>query len=234
MENYSATYDFFDYTLQSPFSYSIFGGSQSGKSYFIRELLKSKDYIIDRPTSGVTYFYQTWQREFDDLIKLYGSGIDFVQGIISTKWIEDNMTLPPSDSVGRHQCPLIICDDGGALINGDTQKVFEVYVHHYFFNLVYSFHSLFSTKREHRAISLNSTYIHIQRNTRDLSWVSALSTQVEGPQNRKRLMSIYADATLNPYTYLMIDLHQTCPKSRQLRSNILFEGNNPLIIYERA
>lgn len=231
MEEKAPQLDDFDYRLQSPFSYSIFGSSQSGKSFFIRQLLRKIQYVVDKPTSNkIVYFYQKWQTEFDDLIKEYPN-MEFVSGIVTSKWLDENIGQPPKE--GRDRVPLVVVDDGGGLLSPDTQKVFEVCVHHLYFNLIYSFHSLFSNKREHRSISLNSSYLHVQRNTRDISFVSVLSRQLEGPSKSARFVEIYSDATIEPYSYLVIDLRQTCPRSRQLRANILFEGNRALVVYER-
>lgn len=224
-------YDFFDYSLKSPFSYSLFGSSQSGKSYFIRQFIKKLDEVIDRKTSHIFYFYNKWQKEFDDLLEKYSEKIEFIQGIVTTKWVEENLDLPPSS--GRKSVPLIIVDDGGRLITEDTVQVFQIAVHHYFFNLLFSFHSLYSNRPEHRAISLNSSYLHIQKNTRDVSFVSVLAKQIEGVGNSRRFIDIYKEATSNPYSYLLVDLRQTTPRSRQLRGYTLHENSTPLIVYER-
>ena len=226
--------DEFDYRLQTPFSYSIFGASQSGKSQFIRNFLDVADAIIDERVGSIHYFYQTWQNEFDSVMRKHPK-ITFVQGVLTMSWLEKVIGLPSErEEKGAHVAvPLIIVDDAGAQIDADTQQVFEIGVHHFRFNLLYTFHALFSSKREHRSISLSSSYLHIKRNIRDQTPAAILSRQMEGAAKSVRFMDIFNDATRLPYSYLLVDLKQSCPYSRQLRANILFEREQPMVVYER-
>ena len=77
--------------------------------------------------------------------------------------------------------------------------------------------NLFHQGKYARDISLNSHYFILFKNPRDCQQMRYLGTQLG---IRKKLMSAYEDATLLPFSYLMIDLSPKCESTYMLRAHI--------------
>ena len=95
------------------------------------------------------------------------------------------------------------------------------------------YHNLFDKNPAFRNISLNSRYVVVFKNPRDGSSITNFAKQFD-PNNSKRLIKIYQEATAKPYSYLFIDMDQLTPDEYRLRSNVLFENGRPMSIYERS
>ena len=216
----------FDFRLRCPFSYACCGSSQSGKSSYISRVLKHRRAVIDDEIGAIFYFYRTWQTLFSELERDHK--VVFVQGKITLEWLEQN--IGPKEE--RRATPLIIVDDLGDLVDESVAAVFTVGVHHYHLALFYVFHTLFSRNPAQRTITLNSTYIHLQKSPRDVSSASHLARQMD-PGKVKRFMKIFREATKEQYTYLLLDMSQATPDRYRLRSNWLFERRRPMVVYER-
>ena len=77
--------------------------------------------------------------------------------------------------------------------------------------------NLFHQGKYSRDISLNSHYFIVFKNPRDSQQIRYLGTQLG---IRKKLMSVYEDATLLPFSYLMNDLSPKSEITYMLRSHI--------------
>ena len=72
------------YIIKSPGTACISGPTQSGKSTFMRKLIKHRDYIFSKAVDRILYCYGTWQ---DDFKEIQQYNIDFHRGL--PKDIED-------------------------------------------------------------------------------------------------------------------------------------------------
>ena len=77
--------------------------------------------------------------------------------------------------------------------------------------------NLFPKNKESRTISLNSQYIVVFKNPRD---VSQMAKQMY-PGRVKFVQEAFADATSTPYGYILVDLEQDTPEDLRLRTSIL-------------
>ena len=87
--------------------------------------------------------------------------------------------------------------------------------------------NLFNKGKEHRAISLNSHYIVVFKNPRDLSQIIHLAKQAY-PSRPKIAQQDFADAKSDPYGYLLFDFRQSTLEKFRLRSKI-FPYENRLL-----
>lgn len=71
-------------------------------------------------------------------------------------------------------------------------------------------------------MSLNTNYMVLFKNPRDITQVDVLGQQMYG---KKAFAKAYKMATDIPHGYLLIDLKQQTPDQLRLRSNI-FPGND--------
>ena len=77
--------------------------------------------------------------------------------------------------------------------------------------------NLFPKNKESRTISLNSQYIVVFKNPRD---VSQMAKQMY-PGRVKFVQEAFADATSTPYGYILVDVEQDTPEDLRLRTSIL-------------
>jgi hypothetical protein len=149
----------------------------------------------------------------------------FHQGMCSMQWCEKNIKKTDNAT--------IILDDLARDISADTAEIFAVGSHHLKMNVCLVVHNLFEKNIAFRNISLNSRYICIQKNPRDSSTITNFAKQFD-PGNGQRMVNIYKDATERPFSYLFLDMDQYTPEQYRLRSNIFFEGDTPIELFERG
>lgn len=75
---------------------------------------------------------------------------------------------------------------------------------------------------------MNAHYIVLLRNPADKLQVDTLSRQVF-PKNQRFLIEAFADATIEPYSYLFLNLHPKEPDDRLRVAAKIFD--HPPIIY---
>ena len=70
-----------------------------------------------------------------------------------------------------------------------------------------------------RTARINANYLVLFKNPSDKLQVANLGRQLF-PGQSKFFVAAFESATLEPFTYLLLDLTQTCPENLRLRSNI--------------
>lgn len=222
--------NFFDFRLKPPLSHAIFGSSMSGKTTHIKKMVEMRRELFSKPIGRIYYFFRSWQPAFTELERDHN--VTFIQGIVTMEWLEQEIGMP-EEGEERAEFPMVIVDDAGQDISSDTVNVFTVGTHHFQIVLVFLLHLLFSNSPHLRAISQNLSYFQLHKNPRNMQMVAALAKQVDPGQHGNRFVNIFKEATSKPYSYLFADMTQACPEDLRLRSNILFENGEPMVIYKR-
>ena len=71
----------FDFRLEAPFSYALYGPSMSGKSHHLRNCIRLRNRIMTKRVHKVYYFYETYQTDaFEELQEECGDEIEFIEG----------------------------------------------------------------------------------------------------------------------------------------------------------
>ncbi|KAM7298947.1 hypothetical protein ISCGN_019514 [Ixodes scapularis] len=148
-------------------------------------------------------------------------------GVIFTKEIPQNLD-PERDS-------LIIFDD--FLANRTKLKdICEYFIgaaHHYNASVIFITQNMFLQDAYFRTISLNSSALLIFRSVRIADQLQVLSRQLFGGSRGQVLPRIYSDACRTPFSYLLIDLSQTCPDNFRVRAKIL-PDEGPEVVYDTS
>ena len=142
--------------------------------------------------------------------------IRFIEGLSK---IED---LPRD---GKHR--LWIIDDLMSDVSNSAAiaDVYTKYSHHLNYSVIILCQNLYEKGKFFRTISLQVQYLFLLRSIRDASVISTLGRQIG---NYKVLKQCYQDATLQPFSYLFIDMKPGADDRYRYRSNIF---NNPSIVY---
>ena len=201
------------FVFKHEFTMVVAGPSRSGKTEFVKALVRHKDRVIHPPPTKVVWCYREWQKAYEDI-----RDVKFVKEIP-----QDDEVLV-SDTSERH---LLVFDDmmgsGDAIVDWFTRKA-----HHRNTSVVYITQNVFDRGAHHRTISLNSHYMVLFKNPRDKSQVDVLSRQLKLPC----MNYAYQDATGRPHGYLVVDMTPTTPDHLRLRTDVFHTtGEGGIVVY---
>ncbi len=202
-------------------SFSIFGTTGSGKTYFVYRFLRDIKYIYnseDTPKK-IVFCYSVFQKLYEKM-KEEIENIEFFQG------------LPTSEDLEKFETDhtLLILDDlGESLVNDkNTCLLFTQGCHHRGFSVMRISQNIFEQGKFARSIALNSSYIVLLKSPRDVKQIKVLGSQIFDSE-RHRLLEAYEDSTSKIHGYLILDLLPFTDKNLRMRTNI-FQGED-LIVY---
>ena len=206
-----------DPRFKHPFTCLVAGPTGSGKTTFVRRLLQQRNEMISPVPNRVLWCYGVWQAAYDRMTDL----VD--------EWVEG---LPDPTQLMKGQQYLVIVDDlMTEMTGGHMTTLFTKTSHHADASIVYIVQNLFHKGKEQRTISLNSHYLVLFKNPRDASQISHLAKQMYPSKvESKFLQEAFADATAQPFGYLLIDLKQSTPDWSRVRTAI-FPDDRPTFVY---
>jgi len=202
-----------DIRLQTPFNLAVIGPSQSGKSFFTFKLIEYADELINPPPTKIIYCYGEYQEMFS-----HYSNVLFHEGLPDL-----------SEFVGNTEPILLVLDDLMSETNGEISNLFTKYSHHRNLSVVYLSQNLFDKNKHARTMSLNTHYLVLFKNSRDVTQISTLARQMY-PRKSKFMIDAYNEAVRPNYGYLLIDLKPNTDDKIRLRSNI-FPDERPSVVY---
>ena len=174
----------------------------SGKSYFVQRLISYASEMIDPKPERIVWCYGGgWQETFANF-----PNVEFVSGLNFTR-------------ANSNQPLLLIIDDLMCETDENVTKMFTKGCHHQNMSVIYIVQNLFHKGKEHRTISLNSNYLVMFKNPRDVSQITHLAKQI-APGNTRAVHDAFKDATSSPFGYLFLDFKATTPEELRLRTNI--------------
>lgn len=181
--------------LRHPASMVIVGPSQCGKTSLVRQLIKQNVHDIKFRKITWCYLYpSSWFSEEPNF--------EFVKG------------LPENYEADT----LIVIDDFLHHLNEKIADIFVAGCHHRRMSVILILQNLFPRAKVMRDISLNSHYLVLFKNPRDMSQISCLARQLY-PQKSKFLTDAFIKATTRPYGYLVCDLHPQTEEQYRLRES---------------
>ena len=212
-----------DCRLIENFKIYMSGPSRCGKSVFLASLLKSRKTFTKKPPEVICFVYSVYQEEiYDDL--RHGIVDYFIQ---DDDHLEKNIQKILNENKGKPS--LLIYDD---LIKSNNlsfiARQFTVNGRHNGISQVFVSQKLFPKDENIRLISNNSDYLVIFKNPRNATEIKILSNQMSPGKNI--LSKIFEQATLDPFSYLFIDLTQECIPQKKYLSH-LFDSDHFIHTY---
>ena len=216
------------YVYKHPTTFLLSGSSQSGKTQWASNLLRSKAELFEPQNIGPVYlFYKEWQKKYDDMtidktVSSFHKGVpnqkDFLQ--IISKHKNDNGCVCIFDD---------LADEITRKNNLDFNQLFTVYSHHYKVTVILILHYLFD--KGLRKISLNTQHIVFTDSPRDKTSISYLARQVF-PNTGSYLIDSYKDAlTTRPYGYIVISIDPGRDDILRVATSI-FKHQHPIKLYK--
>ena len=204
--------------IKVPCNNIIFGGSFSGKTTLITEIIRYRSYIFDHQFSAIYFCYEMYQPNYDELKEM---GVICYNGVPSLEQIKKW-----SDVKDKHI--LLIFDDlAETLISKecitDTKCLFTILGHHAKITIFLLTHNLFYPN--FRTISLSTHNFFLMKMLRDKSTLINLSKQ-SFPGKSATFLKIYDDALKessqypNKPPYILVKMNPFDTNDYQIITNI--------------
>ena len=158
--------------------------------------------MIYPPPEKIIYCYG----EYQDTFTAYPN-VTFIEG------------LPDMGQFDGKERILLVLDDLISETNDDVERIFTRVSHHKNISVIQLSQNLFYKSKQNRTISLNSHYIVLFKNPRDVNQVATLGRQMYAGRSNF-LVESFRDATQRPYGYLLLDLKPQTEDKYRVRTNI--------------
>ena len=191
-----------------PFTCIVSGPTRSGKTEFVKRLVRKANCYINPPPQQIIWSYGEWQQGYSDI-----QNVEFVQGLPDIDVLREN---------GETR-KLLICDDlmqDYGSKNGELDALFCKGSHHWNLSVVHIVQNLFF--KNLRTARINSHYLVLLKNPSDRLQVMTLARQLY-PTNQKYFVQSFDDACSQKYGHLVLDLEPSTPDDMRLRSCIFDE-----------
>ena len=212
--------------IKLPKSFMLVGGSQSGKTWLVKDLMQVRKHIFDPPPREIIFCYTAWQKIYDELQGELQDTITFRTDIPSKQELLDMYEKDPGHRI-------LILDDKMTVLRDSPEgrnvvEIVTIVAHHCCFSCFVLTQNLFHSSIQ-REISLNCQYLVLFRNSRSYQQIRTLGSQLMKGQ-LDYFVDAYEKATTNrKFGYLWIDL---CPETNpkyKLKSCIL--PGDDLLVY---
>ena len=206
-----------DVSVKWPFKWCLVGSSGSGKTNFSLQVIRHAHRLFDQVPTKIIIIYKEYQEiynQFNDHIPTDLFNEDEVDFEEITKENKENL--------------LIICDDlyYSKKIN-EVAEHFLIKGRHRNTSWLVLTQSIFNHPAL-KNISRNSSHITMFKSVR-LNEPHIFFSQLR-PRTSKVLQDIYSKATEKSYSYLDIDLSQTCPDKYRYKTNLFSKAVTVFII----
>lgn len=185
----------------------VSGPTGSGKTFWLKKLIKQRKQICYPPPEEIFYYYGEYQPLFDQL-----DDVKFIKG------------LPHAEFPSSNTRKWIIIDDlmTDASQSSKISDLFTKGSHHRNLSVILIVQNFFVRGKEQRNITLNAQYIVLFKNPRDKSLATSIARQMY-PNRTRWFQKIFEDATSKPYSYLLIDLKPETSEEIRLLTHIFGE-----------
>jgi hypothetical protein len=201
-----------DLRFKHPFTCIVSGPTKAGKTNFVKQLIENFKNFIDPPPKYIWWFYAEEQNFYKEL----KDDVIFIKGVPNFSIVRDHSQEPQ----------LVIIDD--LMHESNNEILFTRGCHHWNISVINIVQNIFY--KGLRTSRINSEYLILMKNPSDRLQIQTLARQLY-PHNMKYFLEAYADATVSPYSYLLVDLTQSTPDNFRLRAKIF--SKHPVVYTEK-
>ena len=214
------------FKLTKMYIFSV-GPSNCGKTSFAVNLIRYRRILFDEDIKKIIIVTPHEQSIFYELKENEGKeNVDILNKLPTYEQIENL-----ADRHKNHGLILLL-DDVMEEMDSKLQlsRIFTQLCHHKHLTCILCVQNLFFQSNDYRNMSLNTSYLSLFNNPKDVRQISTLGGRMD-PGNTNRFVDAYRRATAKPYSYLFIDYRQETPNFMRLRTNILPTDKEPMTIY---
>jgi len=204
-----------DLRFKHPCTITVAGPTGSGKTELTKRLIENINSLMVPVPKEIIWCYTEYQPGYICLESF--PNVKLHEGLPDSENFRDTKDVP--------KC--IILDD--MMTSKQRDKLTNLFIkgsHHWNLSVVNIVQNLFFENL--RTSRINSAYLFLLKNPSDKLQISNLSCQLF-PEAKNLLVEAYRDATVKPFSYLLIDCHQTTPEGFRIRTGV-FPGEE-IVIY---
>jgi energy-coupling factor transporter ATP-binding protein EcfA2 len=198
--------------LRHPTTVLVAGPTGCGKTEFVYKLLTTREAIQPTP-QRIIFIYSEWQPAYDRMKQALQNTIEFVK---------DYEPKPLYESISPATRNMLVLDDqmDSENMKGNSLcKFFTQGSHHRNLTVLYIVQNLFNQDKSMRTVSLNSHYLVLFKNPRDMTQIRTLAQQMY-PKQQWFLVDAFGDATSQPFSYILLDLRSDTPDAIRVRARM--------------
>ena len=195
--------------FKTPFTMIVAGSTGSGKSQFVHRLVVG---LVDMMTPEIAHLplrvvwvYGIWQEKYKIPFSSHNCSIIYTPDI-------------PEDT---SETDVIVLDDLMSNL-GDQKMLSDLFTkksHHNGISVIFVIQNLFHQGKQMRNVALNSHYLVLTKNRRDLTQIATLGRQLFA--RSRWFEDAYKKAVLNrEFSHLLIDLTPTTEERNRIRSSV--------------
>ena len=186
------------FQLRHKFSLLVVGPTQSGKTYFVQQILENNRIVYEEQKSiRIFWYYNQWQECYEKLKKSLGKSIRFERGVPELS--ENLCEINPRYNI------IIILDDLMAEAT-DSPVVSRLFTQgrHRNASVILLLQNMFPKGKYNTDISRNAQYLALFRSPSDRKQIGIIGERMFD-NNRVHFMNAYCKETEKPYGYLLVD-----------------------------
>ena len=188
----------------SPFTLILSGSTGSGKTKWLTKFLDNLEDLVDEKYKQILYCYGEIN---PTVLSLKNKGIEIFHGVPDEKIIRE-----------KEKPLLLILDDLMMNIQKDFLDIlFTRGSHNWNVSVIFVTQSLFG--KDIRTARANSHYLTLMKNPSGQLQIRTLGSQLF-PGSLNYFLESYKDATSEPFSYLIINMHPNTPPELRLTSKI--------------
>jgi hypothetical protein len=197
--------------FEHPFTCVFAGPTQSGKTFWVKQILKAPHLYIWEPPQRIVWCYGVYSETQIDSIKKFSMlPVEFIEGV------------PDLDIFSPHERSLLILDDLMAVVgkNKEVAALFTRGCHHKNVSVILLVQNLYHKGPEMRDLHTNSMYVLLLENPRDYSQLEYFARQCF-PGWKNYLKKCCMHAWRLPFNPVLIIFKQGLPRNRRVCSGLL-------------
>ena len=205
-----------NFRFQHPMSILVVGPTNSGKTYFVDQLLSNLNEKMKFKNPNlkcrISWFYGQWQQCYSNMQKKLGKGIRFVQGLP-----EYNDDLGDIDIRFNH---ILVLDDL-MLQAKDSAIVSKLFTQgrHRNASVILMLQNAFPKGKFNTDISRNAQYMILFKSPADRKQIEIISQRIF-PKEQNKFMSIYNKETDKQHGYILVDNTPSTRRDSQIVTDI--------------
>ena len=203
------------------------GPSNSGKTTFAVNLILYRHILFNEDIKKIIIVTPHEQSIFNELKETEkNDSVDIINELPNYEEIEHFADKHKTEGL------ILLLDDVIEEMQNRLQlsRIFSKLCHHKRLTCILCVQNLFFQNDQYRNMSINSTYLSLFSNPRDIRQISLLGGRMY-PEQRKEFVDAFKRATKKPYSYLFIDYRQETKNFMRLRTNILPTDPEPMTMY---
>ena len=207
------TKPFPEFNFRHKFSLLVVGPSQSGKTYFVQQILENNRIVYDEiKRIRIFWYYNQWQDCYDSLRKSLGKSIQFERGLPE---LSENM----SEIHTRYNNIIILDDLMAEAIDSPVVSRLFTQGRHRNASVILLLQNMFPKGKFNTDISRNAQYLALFRSPSDRKQIGVVGERMFD-KNRVHFMNAYYKQTEKPFGYLVVDNKPDTPADKQVLGDL--------------